>query len=190
MIIANVAVANVGCKPNWTKLCHWLKRRRPEIATLQKIGSTEPFPTEVLCKIGYESWCLDHNQNYLGVAILVQHDFLNRRDVPPKVRDRELPCDETHESRFLTVSLGDLWVSSVYAPYGPKWKTLGKQGAIKRRVAWLNRLRGHVCREDHDRWVLCGDFNVKTDGPPWGTGYYSQGNYSGRLSTARPARAI
>lgn len=172
MKIANVAVGNVGCKPNWSGLCEWLKRRRPDIATLQKIGSTEPFPTEAFRKIDYESRFLDHNRNYLGVAILAQRDFLSRRDVPsPKARDCELPGDDRNESRFLTVSIGNLRVSSIYAPYGPA--SFGKRGAIERRIAWLNRLRDHVCSEGHDRWVLCGDFNVKADGPPWGR-YYSQ----------------
>ena len=174
MRIANVAVANVGCKPNWSRLCDWLKRRHPDIATLQKIGSGEPFPEGKLRKTGYESWYLDHNRNYLGVAILARADFLRRRDAQPKVRDSELPDDDQKESRFLTASIGSLWVSSVYAPYGSKRKCLGKPGAIERRVAWLNLLRDHVCGAGQDRWLLCGDFNVKADGPPWGAGYYSQ----------------
>ena len=76
MKITNVAVGNVGCKPNWSRLSNWLKRCRPDIVTLQKIGSAEPFPTEVFCKIDYESWFLDHNQNYLGVAVLAPRVFL------------------------------------------------------------------------------------------------------------------
>lgn len=76
-----------------------------------------------------------------------------------------------NESRFLTVHIGGLWLSSVYAPYGPKCLT--KRGAIKRRIAWLKRLRDNIRVADHDRWMLCGDFNVKMDGPPW-KGYYSQ----------------
>ena len=174
MRIANVVVGNVGCKPDWSRLCNWLKRCRPDIATLQKIGSKDPFPSEVLCKIGYESWFLDHTKNYLGVAVLARRDFLSHRDEPPKVRDCELPGDDQNESRFLTVSIGNLWLSSVYAPYGPMRKSLGRRGAIERRVAWLKRLRNHVSSEGHDLWALCGDFNVKADGPPWGTGYYSQ----------------
>ena len=174
MKITNVAVGNVGCKPNWSRLSNWLKRCRPDIVTLQKIGSAEPFPTEVFCKIDYESWFLDHNQNYLGVAVLAPRVFLSRCDVPAKVRDCGLPSDDRNESRFLTVSIGNFWVSSFYAPYGLKRKSLGKRGAIERRVTWLNHLRDHVCSEGQDRWVLCRDFNVKADGPPWGTGYYWQ----------------
>ena len=184
MKIANVTVGDVGCKPNWSRLCDWLKRCRPDIATLQKIGSKEPMPTEVFRNIGFESWFLDHRRNYLGVAILAHRDFVSRRGVRPKERDRELPGDDRNESRFLTVSIGDLWVSSVYAPYGPTSKSLGKRGAIERRVAWLNHLRDHVCSEGQDRWVLCGDFNVKADGPPW-RAYYSQDEKNALEETLR-----
>lgn len=172
MKIANVALGNVGCKPNWSRLCDWLKRRNPDIVTLQKIGSSEPFPKDRLCEFGYESWPLDHSRNDLGVAILGQRNFLSRRDVsPPKMRHCELPCDDLNESRFLTVSIGNLWVSSVYAPYGPK--RLGERAAIEKRVAWLNRLRDHINKEGyaHRDSLLCGDFNVMADGPPWKPGY-------------------
>ena len=128
--------------------------------------------------IRYEGWFRYHKETHLGVAILADHDFLSGHDLsPPKVLDCELPGDDEYESRFpnearfLTVSIGNLWISSVYAPYGPE--CLGKPRAIERRVAWLNRLRDHVCGKDHDRWMLCGDFNVKADGPPWGN-FYSQ----------------
>ena len=45
--------------------------------------------------------------------------------------------------------------------------------AIERRVAWLNQLREHVAIEGYaDRQsLLCGDFNVMADGPPWREGY-------------------
>ena len=176
MKIANAVVGNVGCKPDWQRFCGWLQRQRPDIATLQKIGAAEPFPTEAFFKIGYENWFLDHNRNWLGVAILARRDFLSRHNLPsPKVLDCELPDDDPIQSRFLTVSIGNLWVSSVYAPYGPKKKKLGKQGAIERRIAWLNRLRDHVRSRGYDYWALCGDFNVKADGPPWGDrSYFSQ----------------
>lgn len=179
MKIANVALGNFNCKPDWSKLRDWMKRRRSDIVTVQKIGPGEPSVEEEFRKICYEGWFRYHKKNYLGVAILAHHDFLSRHDLsPPKVLDNELPGDDQYESRFpnesrfLTVSIGNLWISSVYAPYGPA--SLGEQGAIERRVAWLNRLRAHVCGEGHDRWMLCGDFNVKADGPPWGK-FYSQG---------------
>ena len=174
MRVANVVVANVCCKPNWTRLCDWLARHRPDIATLQKIGSSKPFPEKELRNVGYESRFLDHSRNYLGVAILADHEFLRRRDALMKVRDCGLPGDDQRESRFLTISIGSIWISSVYAPYGPMRKSMGKLGAIERRVAWLNLLRDHVCSFSHGCWILCGDFNVKADGPPWGSSNYSR----------------
>ena len=44
---------------------------------------------------------------------------------------------------------------------------------IEHRVAWLNRLRDHISTGgylDHDS-LLCGDFNVMADGPPWKSKY-------------------
>ena len=179
MRVANVVLGDSNYKPDWRRLRDWLKRQSPDIVTLQKIGLGEPCSEEELRKIGYESWFLPHSKNYLGVAVLAHHKFLNRRSLSPsEVAYPELPDANINEpqfpneSRFLTVCIGSLWISSVYAPWGPK--RLGKQGAIERRVAWLNRLRDNVRVAGHNRWMLCGDFNVKPDGKqPW-TGFYSQ----------------
>ena len=180
MKIANVALGNVGCKPDWLKLCCWLKGRCPDIVTLQKIGQGQPSREHEneLRKIGYEGRFRYHNRNYLGVAILIHRSFLKRRGLSPsEVLYPELPDADINEprfpneSRFLTVSIGNLWVSSVYAPYGPE--RLGERGAIERRIAWLNRLRDNIRVAGNQHWLLCGDFNIKADGPPWGK-YYSQ----------------
>ena len=157
MKIANVNAGNP--KLDWSRLCDWLKRhrpdQRPDIVTLQKIGPSEPRHEEELRKVCYEGWYLDHKKNYLGVAILAHRDFLSRHGLsPPKVLDCELPGDDRNESRFLTVSIGDLLVSSIYAPYcklnGPT-------------IDWLNCLRTHVCKEGfaQRKSLLCGDFNVQ-----------------------------
>ena len=169
MNIANVALD--GSKDYGPKLCAWLRSRRPDIVTLQKIGSH--FPTiEELRDIDYESKCIDSPDPYLGVAVLTHRKLWKK----PQVCVRDLPSAEDDSrfltARFLTVTIGDLWVTSVYAPYGPKrW---GKR-AIARRVAWLNRLRKHVRHKGYAqrKSLLCGDFNVKvkSDGPPKGNLY-------------------
>ena len=154
MKIANVVLGDFCIKPDWSRLGGWLTRRRPEIVTLQKIGPGEPCHEEELRKVGYEGWYLNHKENYLGVAILAHHDFLSRHDLsPPEVLYRELPCDNRNESRFLTVRIGDVSVSSIYAPY---CKRLGPT------VDWLNLLREHVDKRAYacQSSVLCGDFNV------------------------------
>ena len=156
-----------------SKLLGWLRKNRPDIVTLQKTGPEEHFPTRELCDIGYESKLLcKRSPSDLGVGIL-SHSSLPQ----PEVLVCQLPgAMQREESRFLTVKIGKLWVSSVYAPYGSK--PLTSEEAIKRRVAWLNRLRQHVydCSYAHQDSLLCGDFNVKVkaDGPPKGDRYSEQ----------------
>ena len=157
MKIANVAAGEFNCRPDWYRLGDWLKRHRPDIVTLQKIWRKEDFPTSELRNIGYTSKLLGkRNRSDLGVAILSCNSLPPPEMVPVPNQDVE--------SRFLTVRIGKLWVSSVYAPFGP---------TNEHRVAWLNRLRDHVRdRGYYSRdGLLCGDFNVMADGPPWNTGY-------------------
>ena len=157
MKIANVVLGDVNVKPDWSKLCGWLKRYCPDIVTLQKIGPVEPC-REYELRIGdYEGWYLDHDENYLGVAILAHHEFLGRHDTPPpEVLDRELPFDDRNQSRFLTVGMDDLSVSSIYAP--------NPSPRIGPTVEWLNLLREHLDKRPYacPSSVLCGDFNVRS----------------------------
>ena len=174
MKIANLTFSLHGIAPHWAQFRKWLETRGPDIdiVTLQKIGPRKDFPREALRDLGYESSCLPKcSRSDLGVAILSRK---NQGKVPAPV----LPGVE-EESRFLTVDIDGLWVSSVYAPYGnpQKW---GK-AAIDRRVTWLERLRNHVHRENYASRdsVLCGDFNVKLD-EKLGT----KGNYTRREQCA------
>ncbi|MDE0387630.1 MAG: hypothetical protein OXI75_02920 [Rhodospirillales bacterium] len=155
MKIANVVLGDFCVKPDWSRLGDWLKKRSPDIVTLQKIGPGEPAHEEELGKVGYDGWYLYHKEKYRGVAILVYRNFLDCHGLsPPEELDRELPCDDRKESRFLTVRIGNLIVSSIYAPF--------PHSGIGPTVDWLNLLREHVdkrayaCQES----VLCGDFNV------------------------------
>ena len=165
MRIANVALD--GSKNYGSRLVNWLEDNRPHIVTLQKIGPSEHFPAEALGDLGYESQIVGGRSQHLGVAVMSRRGWGS-----PEFLFCGLSDAAEREARFLTVEIGGLWVSSVYAPYGPK----GKQ-AIDRRVEWLNRLRRHV----HDKGyadrasLLCGDFNVKfkADGPRTGE-LYSQ----------------
>ena len=173
MRIANVALD--ASKNYRSRLLDWLRDSRPgpDIVTLQKIGASKHFPTDALGDLGYESWPLwKKDGSDLGVAVLSRR---RRNGSQPKVLCCELPGGEQRESRFLTVEVGGLCVSSVYAPYGPE--SLGRQVAIDRRVRWLKRLRRHVHQKGYaDRAsLLCGDFNVqfKADGPRTGN-LYSQ----------------
>lgn len=172
MKIANVAL-NGGLKFG-SRLCKWLKHERPDIVTLQKVGPKKNLPTELLYEIGYESKCLGEVPvPYLGIAVL------SKRTLPsPEVLFCDLPGTRNSESRFLTVKIGGLWVSSVYAPYCPGGPATTCKQAIELRVAWLQRLRDHVYHRGYTYHgsLLCGDFNVKVnaDGPLKKTGCFSE----------------
>ena len=167
MKIANVVVGSM--KTNGFGLYDWLQKSRPDIVTLQKIGSENDFPVKPFNEIGFESEFLGRRSpSDLGVAVL----SLQR----PHMRACELPGAEEKEARFLTVDIGALCVSSVYAPLNSKSEN--HKQAIERRVAWLNRLLklvdkdGYAFRDS----LLCGDFNVKfkTGGRCKDEGLYSQ----------------
>ena len=145
-----------GVRGRLDVLCHWLERRRPDVVALQKIRAPEAkFPTEELARVGYRSEAL-RRQSLFGVALL------SRSDLPtPEILDRGLPGGDGQDDGLLTARVGDLVVSSVYAPYGNP-KKRGFAGALAHKVAWLDRLIGHLGerRTASDRSVLCGDFNV------------------------------
>jgi exodeoxyribonuclease-3 len=141
-------------------LRHWLERRRPEVVALQKICvKEESFPAEALGRVGYRSYPL-RRQSLYGVALL------SRGDRPiPEIQEQGLRGgDCPDDDGFLTARIGDLVVSSVYAPYGNP-AVRGTVGALAYKVAWLDRLIAHLEERSvgSDRSVLCGDFNVLPD---------------------------
>lgn len=150
----------------------WLADRKPDIVALQKISVSETaFPTRALEEIGYYSAAFGPTRRWdYGVAVL------SRRELPRlEVRFRGLPYPEANEARLLTVDIGEIRFSSVYAPYGNPRK-YGNEKAIDTRVAWLRSLRTHVHEQGYAQRpsLLCGDFNVVPDGPPRRGGAYSE----------------
>lgn len=150
----------------------WLAARKPDIVALQKISVSEAaFPTQALEDSGYHSAAFGPIcQSDYGVAVL------SRRELPkPEVRFRGLPCPEANGARLLTVDIGEIRFSSVYAPYGNPRKH-GNEKAIDTRVAWLRSLRTHLREHGYAERpsLLCGDFNVIPDGPPRRGGAYSE----------------
>lgn len=150
----------------------WLADRKPDIVALQKISVSEAaFPTRALEEIGYQSAAFGPTgRSDYGVAVL------SRQELPtPAVRFRGLPCPEADGARLLTVDIGDIRFSSIYAPFGNPRK-YGKAQAIERRVAWLRSLQTHVREQGYAgrHSLLCGDFNVMPDGPPRRGGTYSE----------------
>ena len=165
-----VANLSVNGKEHWPAICAWLRATRPDVVTFQKVGRAEHVPEQDLRGLCYELAVLPwRSSSDPGIAVLTR-ERLGRQEMSV----RQLPGAESDESRFLTVQVEDLWLSSVYAPFGPlpsdeRSSKPRYERAIDRRVAWLNRLRGHVDTEDYvcRNALLCGDFNVKvpTDGP-------------------------
>ena len=139
----------------------WLRARRPDVVALQKtFVSDDDFPADELAELGYRSvsYGITESRGDFGVAIL------SRDDCPePTEAVRGLDCPEVSGARFLSVRIGSRYVASLYAPYLGKLK---KVEAIRRRIVWLQRLRGHIERYAGPDSLLCGDFNVKADGLP------------------------
>ena len=93
-----------------------------------------------------------------------------RGSSPPLSRVATEVCGTTgdygQDDGLLTARIGDVVVSSVYAPFGNP-AVRGKDGALAHKVGWLDRLIAHLQERGvgSDRSVLCGDFNVLPDVP-------------------------
>ena len=149
-----------GVRGRLEVLCHWLKRRRPAVAALQKIRAPDAvFPADALARAGYHSDSLCRPSSY-GVALLT------RCDLPKPQILRGLPGGDGQDDGLLTARVGDLVVSSVYAPFGNPGVN-GTAGALEIKLAWLDRLTKYLAerRIGSGRSVLCGDFNVLPDVP-------------------------
>lgn len=149
-----------GVRGHLDVLRHWLECRRPDVVALQKIRvSEELFPAQALRRVGYRSEPL-RRQSLYGVALLSPCEL-----PAPEILDRGLPGrDSPDDDGFLTARVGDLVVSSVYAPFGNP-AVRGTAGALAYKAAWLDRLIAHLEERGvgSDRSVLCGDFNVLLD---------------------------
>ena len=115
MTQCKIANLSVNGKKHWPAIGAWLRATRPDLVTFQKIGRAEHFPEQDLRGLGYEFSALPwRSRSDAGVAVLTR-EGLGRLEVCV----RHLPGAESDESRFLTVRVvDDLWVCSIYAPYG------------------------------------------------------------------------
>lgn len=141
-----------GVKARLPRLLEWLEERRPTVACLQEIKSSdETFPAEEFEKIGYKAiW---HGQKgFNGVAILAD-------GVEPVERQRGLPGDpQDDHSRYLEADVGGVRVCNLYLPNGnpqpgPKFDY---------KLAWMKRLRDRLARLKalEIPVIALGDFNV------------------------------
>lgn len=146
-------------------LRHWLDSREPDVVALQKtFAATDHFPEDELRRAGYESVVHSRDgefRNGWGVAVLI------RQSLPkPKILQVGLPGQRDAGARFVTVAVGNLEFSSVYAVYGnPAAHKF--EGALKRKIEWMKQLHEHVGKRSNlsGGCVLAGDFNVVSEGP-------------------------
>ncbi|MDE0109198.1 MAG: endonuclease/exonuclease/phosphatase family protein [Bryobacterales bacterium] len=163
MRVATWCIGGINSKLRYLR--HWLDERKPDVVALQKtFAATDHFPKEALRQAGYESVVHARDgefQNGWGVAVLV------RETLPkPKILQIGLPGQSDPGARFVTLAVGDLEFSSVYAVYGnPAVNRF--EGALKRKIAWMKQLHEHVGKRTNlpRRCVLAGDFNVVSEGP-------------------------
>lgn len=164
MRVATWCVGGINARLKY--LCHWLSRRQPDIVALQKtFARSDRFPQEALRQAGYESVFYARDGEFMngwGVAVL------SRQALPkPRILQTGLLGIEDRGARLLTVGVGELRFSSVYASYGDP-KTNGVDAAIRRKIAWMRRLRENVEKRlmRTGPCVLAGDLNIVSDGPP------------------------
>lgn len=163
MRVATWCIGGINSKLRYLR--HWLDERKPDVVALQKtFAATGRFPEDALRQAGYESVVHARDgefQNGWGVAVLV------RQTLPkPKVLRVGLPGQTEPGARFVTVAVGDLEFSSVYAVYGNP-AVNGFEGALARKTEWMKQLHEHVGKRSNlsGGCVLAGDFNVVSEGP-------------------------
>lgn len=163
MRVATWCIDGINSKLRYLR--HWLDDRKPDVVALQKtFAATDRFPEDALRQAGYESVAYSRDgefRNGWGVAVLV------RETLPkPKVLQMGLPSQQDRGARFVTVAVGDLEFSSVYAVYGnPAVNRF--EGALERKIEWMKQLREHLGERSNlsRRCILAGDFNVVSEGP-------------------------
>ena len=93
MKVANVALSSMNS--NGPDLLCWLRRNRPDLVALQKIGVMTNFSASALGRIGYKSRLLGGQcRSDQGVGVLSKRNLPN-----PDIRVRQLPGAKRMESR-------------------------------------------------------------------------------------------
>jgi exodeoxyribonuclease-3 len=133
-----------GIRAREGDLTEWVLRERPDVLCLQEIkASLDQIPGALHGLDGYWRYWHGGEGGYSGVALLVS------KALAP-VHPRFSHPDFDHESRIVTVELGDLTLASIYVPNG------GKDAAAKMR--FLEAMERFAA--SRPRLVLCGDINV------------------------------
>ncbi len=131
------------------RFLNWLDQTQPDVVCLQETKCTDDqFPAAELRMAGYFA-AFHGEKSYNGVAILARNQLTNVR---------VSLCDEEDDpqARVISAGIGSLTVYSIYAPNG---QMVGSP-AYEYKLRWFARLRRCLAREDVERLVVAGDFNV------------------------------
>jgi exodeoxyribonuclease-3 len=144
-----IATWNVnGIRARHEEVFAWARRERPDVICLQELKASQDQIPTLLCELeGF--WCYWHGNKggYSGVALLVR-----RETVATRPEFSHPPFD--HESRIVTVKLGELTIASIYVPNG------GKDFAAKLRFLQAMEAYAASFAATGAPLVMCGDFNV------------------------------
>ena len=143
------------------RLLDWLDTRKPDVACLQELKSTEDaFPTDAVRELGYDV-ALNTSGRWNGVAIVSR---VGLDDV--RLGLDEEPGFPDPEARAIAATCGGVRVRSVYVPNG----RTPDSPHYTYKLAWLDSLVATTRLElaGNPAHVVCGDFNVApSDSDVW-----------------------
>jgi exodeoxyribonuclease-3 len=141
------------------RLVDWLARTKPDVVCLQETKVAE-FPADAVSELGYDV-AAHGNGRWNGVAVLSR---LGLDEVSLGFPGE--PGFPDPEARAIGASCGGVRVWSVYVPNG---RTV-TDPHYAYKLDWLAALRSALAGElpRHERFVICGDFNVApSDSDVW-----------------------
>lgn len=134
-----------GIRARHTQFVEWIERDHPDIVCLQEIKAKPEQVPGMLAELA-DYWCYWHGGGgYSGVALLV------RKSVCPDSPSFTHP-EFDHETRIVSVKVGELEVASVYVPNGGK--------DFDAKMKFLKSLESYAGLSRSTNLVLCGDMNV------------------------------
>jgi exodeoxyribonuclease-3 len=132
----------------------WIGRTLPDVLCMQETKVVDDdFPTDELLRLGY-AVAMAGQKTYNGVAIVAR---LPLTDVAIGFHDEPDPDDK----RLIRATVGGTRVYSVYVPNGKS----PTSPSFREKLAFLAHLGRTISTEttQHDRIVVCGDFNIAPD---------------------------
>jgi len=135
------------------RLVDWLETRKPDVACLQEVKTTqEGFPSAEVKALGYEV-ALHADGRWNGVAIVSRVGLV---DVVRGLDDE--PGFPDPEARAIAATCEGIRVRSVYVPNG----RTPTDPHYDYKLRWLDALHDSVALEltAHPAMLVCGDFNV------------------------------